>query len=234
MASSLKAWRVVVPRSGRSSASVRRDPMVFRVGGAAALADGSCVASFGGTVVHATAVWKPAPAAEAYARGGVPLTVDFRHRAAADGELPGSRDMREPGRPTDAELLAARAVDRSLRPRFWGDGRLEAMHVTATVESCEFDADPLPIAANAASLAVGLSGCPWRGPVGVARVGLTRNRYAIDPDFGDLTRGAFDLLCAAGPEKGDFRLERFAIVCFRGRPSILGENPEERRSLVQG
>ena len=113
MASS-QSWRVLVRRGGRSA------PVKLSAG-FAPLADGSCVASRGGTVVAASAVWTarcPESSGGAFdGGGGVPLSVEFRHGSAASGLLPGHASLRDGARMGDAEVLAARAVDRSLRPR---------------------------------------------------------------------------------------------------------------------
>ncbi|KAJ8605177.1 hypothetical protein CTAYLR_000380 [Chrysophaeum taylorii] len=152
----------------------------------------------GGTVVFASAVWRPGDSSG----GGeddddfVPLTVDYRHKSAASGVVPWNARRRDPARPSEAEILAARFVDRALRPRL--AGRYEHFNVSTTVHSSDGVHDPVALATNAASAAVLLSGAPCVGPVGCARVGMDEEgRPSAEVGVG---AGDFDLLYATGDE----------------------------------
>ena len=94
------------------------------------------------------------------------------------------------------QVLAARCVDRALRPRFYGDGRLESLAVFATVESSDGLGDPVVLATAAASTALALSNVPWRGPVGASRIGAWKDELLSDPPPWRVEAGCFDLLYA--------------------------------------
>ena len=189
---------MVIPRGGRGSIEIRAEAV-------APYANGSCVATQGGTVVFASAVWRGATTTTT--EGMVPLTVDYRHRAGANGRIPGNPRRREMPRGSEAELLASRAVDRALRPRFSKDVALDHVVVTTTVEADDEIYDPISLATNAASCAIALSGIPWYGPVGCSRVGFHNRRFVVDPTLDVLQTGGLDLLVATADEKNVIALE---------------------------
>lgn len=186
----MSTWRVVIP-SGRLGAA----PVEIRSGGAAPFANGSCIARQGGSVVYANAVWQLSSTATE--ESFVPLTVLYRHKAAASGEVPTNPRKREMARPSEAETLAARNIDRALRPRF--KGGFEIAQVSITVHSSDGIHDPVCLATNAASAAVALSGAPWVGPVGCARVGPEGGGDSFVADATGIS--SFDLLYATGYEE---------------------------------
>ncbi|KAJ1447372.1 ribosomal protein S5 domain 2-type protein [Pelagophyceae sp. CCMP2097] len=189
------SFRVVIPRPGSA--------MRIAAGGAAAFADGSCVASRGGTVVHASAIWRRAPLATASGDDGTPLIIEYRHRASAGGVIPGTGVKRDPVRGGEAEILAARALDRAMRPRFKSETACyETVHVTATVHASDGVYDPVALASNACAAALELARVPWAGPPGTVRVGagaVDGEVWHVDPTLQQLTEGGFDLLYAAAP-----------------------------------
>lgn len=134
----------------------------------ARFADGCSVVSVGDTAVMVTAVAKSKPS------GGnnsfLPLVVDYRQKAAAAGRIPTNFLRRELG-PSEKEILAARLVDRSIRPLFPADFRSDTQLVCNMLA---IDSSNLPDvqAINAASAALALSDIPWNGPIGAVRVGL--------------------------------------------------------------
>ena len=150
------ATKVIIPR--------HRDGIRLQKG--ETLADAKCVASRGGTVVHASVSWRWASTEDAlyYTGGGAPLHVDFRHPSSAAGLPPSTASGRENVRASDQEILAARNIDRALRPRFYGDGFLETVRVDVEVASSDGDGDVVTLGANAASCALALAGVPWKGP----------------------------------------------------------------------
>ena len=182
MALASRAWRVVVPRAGGAPLKL--------AAGFAPLADGSCVASRGGTVVAASAVWEAAEAPGG--GGGVPLSVEFRHGSAASGLVPATFNRRDPPRGGDAEVFAARVVDRALRPQICAG--YDRLHVEVRVESSDGVHDPVVLGANAASAALGLSGARWAGPVGAVRVGRAGRSWAVDPAWDVVELGGVDVL----------------------------------------
>ena len=138
----------------------------LETGRVARQADGAVVASLGETTVLATAV------AERSAKPGIdffPLTVNYQEKAFAAGRIPGGYFKRE-GRPSERETLISRLIDRPIRPLFV-DGYKNDTQVIVTVLSHDLINDTDALAIVAASAALTLSGVPFRGPVGAARVG---------------------------------------------------------------
>ena len=162
------------------------------------LADASCVASRGGTVVHASVSWRWASGEDAlyFSGGGAPLHVDFRHPSSAAGLPPSTASGRENVRASDQEILAARNIDRALRPRFHGDGFLETVRVDVEVASSDGDGDVITLGANAASCALALAGVPWKGPVGASRLSRRGSSFTKDPPLWFCENSGFDLLYA--------------------------------------
>ena len=205
MALASRAWRVVVPRAGGAPLKL--------AAGFAPLADGSCVASRGGTVVAASAVWEAAEAPGG--GGGVPLSVEFRHGSAASGLVPATFNRRDPPRGGDAEVLAARVVDRALRPQICAG--YDRLHVEVRVESSDGVHDPVVLGANAASAALGLSGARWAGPVGAVRVGRAGRSWAVDPAWDVVELGGVDVLWAGDAAGGATCVEVGASELEEGR-----------------
>jgi len=182
------ATKVIIPR--------HRDAIHLRK--AETLADASCVASRGGTVVHASVSWRWASGEDAlyFSGGGAPLHVDFRHPSSAAGLPPTTASGRENVRASDQEILAARNIDRALRPRFHGDGFLETIRVDIEVASSDGDGDVITLGANAASCALALAGVPWKGPVGTTRLSRRGSSFTKDPPLWFCENSGFDLLYA--------------------------------------
>src|SRR5690606_25253031 len=129
-------------------------------------ADGAVLAQYGETTVLATVV-----AAKA-AKPGVdffPLTVNYQEKTFAAGKIPGGFFKRE-GRPTEKETLTSRLIDRPIRPLF-AEGFRNETQVVATVLSHDLENDPDIVAMIGASAALTISGIPFMGPIGAARVG---------------------------------------------------------------
>src|SRR5215210_5192928 len=164
--------------------------LTMQTGKLAKLADGAVVVTYGETQVLATCV-RSAP------REGIdffPLTIDVEERAYAAGKIPGSFFRRE-GRPGETAILTARLIDRPLRPTF-KEGFRDEVQVVVTVLSVDM-ANPYDIPAiNAASLAVGIAGLPFDGPVGAVRLGLIGGEWAVNPTFDELEDATFDIVVA--------------------------------------
>ena len=143
-------------------------------------ANGSVMLTYGETVVLVTAVMgRPNPNLPYF-----PLSVEFEEKFYAAGEILGSRFIRREGRPSDEAILAARIVDRTIRPLF--DHRLRTdIQVVVTVLSIGED-DPDVLGVIGASLALGISDIPWSGPVGAVRIGrrLDDGTLIINPSYG--------------------------------------------------
>src|SRR5207253_7794892 len=108
----------------------------------------------------------------------LPLTVDYQGKFYAAGRIPGGYFKRE-GRPTEKETLVSRLIDRPVRPLF-ADGWRNETQVIVTTLSHDLENDPDILAMVAASAALTLSGVPFMGPIGAARVGFINNEYVLN------------------------------------------------------
>src|SRR5258708_8268554 len=159
-------------------------------------ADGAVLATYGETTVLATVV------AAREAKPGIdffPLTVNYQEKAFAAGKIPGGFFKRE-GRPNENETLTSRLIDRPIRPLFAEGFRCDTQ-VIATVLSHDLENDPDIVAMVASSAALTLSGAPFMGPVGAARVGFINNEYVLNPQLDELPSRQLDLVlpCTADP-----------------------------------
>jgi polyribonucleotide nucleotidyltransferase len=166
-------------------------PLKLETGKIARQADGAVVATYGETVVLATVVAAKVP------REGVdflPLTVDYQEKTYAAGRIPGGYFKRE-GRPTEKETLVSRLIDRPIRPLF-ADGWRNETQVIITVLSHDMENDPDVLAMVATSAALTLSGVPFMGPIGAARVGFINNEYVLNPVLDEMIETGLDLVVA--------------------------------------
>jgi len=154
-------------------------------------AGGAVLVSLDDTVVLVTVV------ASKQAKPGqdfFPLTVDYQEKTYAAGKIPGGFFKRE-GRPSEKETLTSRLIDRPLRPLF-PDGFYNEVQIIATVMSVNPEVDPDIPAMIGASAAVSLSGIPFAGPIGGARVGYIGGQYVLNPSKSQLTESQLDLIVA--------------------------------------
>lgn len=166
-------------------------PLKLETGKIARQADGAVVATYGETVVLATVVAAKSP------REGVdflPLTVDYQEKTYAAGRIPGGYFKRE-GRPTEKETLVSRLIDRPIRPLFV-DGWRNETQVIVTVLSHDMENDPDIVALVASSAALTLSGAPFKGPIGAARVGFVNDEYVLNPTLDEMVDTQLDLVVA--------------------------------------
>jgi len=154
-------------------------------------ASGAVMCSMGDTVVMVTAVVKKEADA---GRDFFPLTVNYQERNYAAGKIPGGFFRRE-GRPSEKETLTSRLIDRPLRPLF-PKGFTNETQVIATVVSLDPDIDAEIPAMIGASAAVCLSGAPFSGPLGAARVGYRDGEYLLNPSLSELATSDLDLVVA--------------------------------------
>ncbi len=165
--------------------------LVLETGKIARQADGAVVATYGESKVLATVVAAKEP------REGVdflPLTVDYQEKFYAAGRIPGGYFKRE-GRPTEKETLVSRLIDRPVRPLF-ADGWRNETQVIVTTLSHDLENDPDVLAMIAASAALTLSGAPFMGPIGAARVGFINNEYVLNPVLDEMPESQLDLVVA--------------------------------------
>ncbi|MFP3014267.1 MAG: polyribonucleotide nucleotidyltransferase [Arsenophonus sp.] len=123
-----------------------------------------------------------------------PLMVNYQERSYAAGRIPGSFFRRE-GRPSENETLISRLIDRPLRPLF-PDGFLNEVQIIATVVSINPQINPDIVAMIGASTALSLSGIPFYGPIGAARVGYINGQYILNPNVEELKNSRLDLVIA--------------------------------------
>jgi polyribonucleotide nucleotidyltransferase len=165
--------------------------LVLETGKVARQADGSVVARYGETVVLATAVGAHSP------RAGIdffPLTVNYQEKYFAAGKIPGGYFKRE-GRPTERETLISRLIDRPIRPLF-AEGYRNETQVIVTVLSHDMENDPDIVALVATSAALTLSGIPFMGPIGAARVGYIDGEYVLNTPVDQMPNSKLDLVVA--------------------------------------
>jgi len=179
--------------------------MRFEVGELAQQADGSVLVRYGDTTVLVTAVMAKEP------REGIdffPLLVDYEERQYAVGRIPGGWFKRE-GRPSEAATLAARMVDRPLRPLF-PEGFRNDVQVVATVLSVDTDNEPDIVALNGASAALCISGIPFDGPVGGVRIGRVDGAFVVNPTVEQSSRSDMSVT-VAGTEDAIMMVEAGAL-----------------------
>src|SRR5689334_10234509 len=165
--------------------------LVLETGRIARQADATVLAQYGETSVLATVVAVKAP------RAGIdffPLTVNYQEKTFAAGKIPGGYFKRE-GRPTEKETLTSRLIDRPIRPLFV-EGFKHETQVVATVLSHDMENDPDIVAMVAASAALTLSGVPFLGPIGAARVGLIAGKLVLNPMIDEMANSELDLVVA--------------------------------------
>ena len=165
--------------------------LTLETGKIARQADGSVLATYGETVVLATVVGAANP------KEGVdffPLTVNYQERYYAAGKIPGGYFKRERGA-TERETLISRLIDRPIRPLF-ADGYRNETLVVAQVLSHDLENDPDIIAMIAVSAALTISGLPFQGPIGAARVGYIDGEYKLNPPIDDMANSKLELVVA--------------------------------------
>jgi len=154
-------------------------------------ADAAVLASMGDTTVLVTVVGKKA---EEPGRDFFPLTVNYQEKTYAAGKIPGGFFKRE-GRPSENETLIARLIDRPIRPLF-PNGFKNEVQVIITVVSVDPEINPDVISMIGTSAALAISGLPFNGPLGVARVGYTDGEYVLNPNVSQLVDSELDLVVA--------------------------------------
>ncbi len=169
--------------------------LVLETGKIARQADGAVLASYGETTVLATVVSaKTAKPGQDF----FPLTVNYQEKAFAAGRIPGGYFKRE-GRPSEKETLVSRLIDRPIRPLFPEGYRFDTQ-VVVTVLSHDLENDPDILSLVAASAALTISGIPFMGPVGAARVGYIKNELKLNPTIDEMKDSALDLVVAGTGE----------------------------------
>ncbi len=171
-------------------------PLSVEVGKMCGLSNGSCLVSYGETVVlcNATMALKPRDGIDFF-----PLSVDFEEKLYAVGHIPGSF-MRREGRPSEKAVLTSRVVDRPIRPLFPKDMRNDVA-VVMTVMSVDQDCSPEVVGMIGASIALTISDIPWKGPIGGLFMGLCDNKIVVNPTEAQREVSDLQLTVAATREK---------------------------------
>jgi polyribonucleotide nucleotidyltransferase len=165
--------------------------LILETGKIARQADGAVVATYGESKLLATVVSAKEP------KEGIdflPLTCNYVEKFYAAGRIPGGYFKRE-GRPTERETLISRLIDRPIRPLF-ADGWRCDTQVIVHVLSHDLENDPDILAMVASSAALTLSGAPFMGPIGAARVGFVNNEYVLNPQLDEMPESQLDLVVA--------------------------------------
>ena len=175
--------------------------LILETGKVARQADGAVLVTYGETTVLCTVVAQkePNPNVDFF-----PLTVHYQEKVFAVGRIPGGFFKRE-GRPSEKEVLTSRLIDRPIRPLFL-EGFRNEVQVICTVLSHDLENDPDVVALVGASAALAISGVPFLGPVGAARVGYSNGQYILNPTPAELADSQLDLILA-GTESGVLMVE---------------------------
>jgi polyribonucleotide nucleotidyltransferase len=175
--------------------------VTIETGELARQADGAVLVTMSDTVVLVTAVGlkKATPGRDFF-----PLTVNYQEKTYAAGRIPGGFFKRE-GRPTEKETLTSRLIDRPIRPLF-PEGFINDVQVVASVVSVNAEVDPDIASLLGASAALAISGLPFLGPIGGARVGYIDGKYVLNPTTTQLTESKLDLV-VAGTQEGVLMVE---------------------------
>jgi len=175
--------------------------LVLETGKIARQAHGAVMCTYGETTVLATVVAErqPKPGLDFF-----PLTVHYQEKTFAAGKIPGGFFKRE-GRPSEKETLTSRLIDRPIRPLFHPDFRNETLIVCTTL-SHDLENDPDIVALIGTSAALTISGVPFLGPIGGARVGYIGGEYKLNPQLDEMPNSALDLI-VAGTKDGVLMVE---------------------------
>ncbi|MGR9105585.1 MAG: polyribonucleotide nucleotidyltransferase [Gammaproteobacteria bacterium] len=175
--------------------------VVLETGEIARQADGAVMINMADTVLLVSVVWQ---SGGEEVRDFFPLTVNYQEKSYAAGKIPGGFFKRE-GRPSEKETLTSRLIDRPIRPLF-PDGFTHEVQIIATVLSLNPEVDPDVPAILGTSAALAISGLPFKGPVGAARVGYKDGRYLLNPDEKTIEGSELDLV-VAGTENAVLMVE---------------------------
>jgi len=185
----------------KKSFAYGRHQVTLETGEIARQAGGAIIVNMDDTVVLVTVVGaKDAKPGQDF----FPLTVDYQERTYAAGKIPGGFFKRE-GRPSEKEILTSRLIDRPLRPLF-PDGFYNEVQIVATVISSNPEIDSDIPAVIGASAALAVSGIPFNGPIGAARVGYVDGQYVLNPTATELKTSQLDLV-VAGTQKAVLMVE---------------------------
>ncbi|EKF75354.1 polynucleotide phosphorylase/polyadenylase [Alcanivorax hongdengensis A-11-3] len=206
-----------------------RDTVTLETGQIARQATAAVMVRIGDTEVLVTVVGKKEADPS---KNFFPLTVNYQEKTYAAGRIPGGFLKRE-GRPSEKETLTCRLIDRPIRPLF-PNGFMNEVQVVATVMSTDKNRDPDIAAMIGTSAALAISGIPFNGPIGAARVGFKDGMYILNPSYTELAESALDLV-VAGTEPAVLMVESEAKELSEDQ--MLGAvlfGHQEMQPLIQG
>lgn len=211
------------------SAKFAGKPLFVEIGRLAGQANGSCRVQYGETTVLVTATMSDKPKDDV---SFFPLTVDYEEKYYAAGRIKGSRWIKRETRPSEEAILAARLIDRSIRPRF--DQRIRnEIQIVATMLSFDGVNDPDIAALFGASLALMISDVPFDGPVAGVRVGKVNGKLIFNPTYEERQASDFDIV-VAGTENRINMIEASAkIVPEENIVQAASEGFKELRQLIE-
>jgi len=186
------------------------ETLTLETGKIARQADGAVVATYGETSVLATVVFEKKPKV---GFDFFPLSVHYQEKYYAAGKIPGGFFKRE-ARPTEKETLTSRLIDRPIRPLFVPGFKHETQ-VILTVLSHDLENDPDIVGMVAASAALTLSGVPFMGPIGGARVGLINGAFVLNPKIHDIADSKLNLIVAGTKD---------AVMMVESEADVLSED----------
>lgn len=174
--------------------------LIVEIRDLASKANGNVFVRYGDTVVLTTAVMSNRE------REGIdffPLSVEYEEKFYAAGKILGSRFMRREGKPSDEAILSARAIDRTIRPRF-PEGFRKEVQVVVTCLSWDGQNDPDIIGFLASSLALSISDIPWSGPIASLRIGRVNDKFILNPIYEEREKSDLDLVFVGIEENNKF------------------------------
>jgi polyribonucleotide nucleotidyltransferase len=177
---------------GTSKIKFGKEDLIFQTGKVAKQANGAVMVQYGGSVVLVTVCLSRS------CREGIdffPLTVEYQEKAYSAGRIPGGFFKRE-GRPSESEILAARLIDRPIRPLF-PEGMRNDVQIVAIVVSSDGQNDPDVMAVNGASAALMLSDIPFNGPIGCCRVARCNKEFILNPTYKEIEESDLEIIVAA-------------------------------------
>ncbi|MCG8568183.1 MAG: polyribonucleotide nucleotidyltransferase, partial [Desulfobacterales bacterium] len=192
------------------SADVGGRELTISTGKIAKQASGSVVVQYGETVVMVTAVAAKDPKMDATF---LPLSVEYQERIYAAGRIPGNYFRREIGRPSEAETLVCRLIDRPIRPLF-PDGYNFETQIIATVLSTDKMCDPGMLAMVGASTALQISDIPFDGPIAGVKVGRINGEFVVNPSLEQMEESDIELVVAGS---------KTVVVMVEGGADVVSE-----------
>jgi len=188
-------------------------------------ASGSCLVSYGETVVLATAMMsqKNVDGFDFF-----PLTIDYEEKFYAAGKILGSRFLKRESRPSDEAILTSRMIDRAVRPLFPKDFKKE-IQIIATCLSFDGENDPDILSMIAASFALSVSNIPWNGPLGAIKIGKINGNFVFNPTYKEKEESNFELTLSAIEHNGEILINMIEM----GGKEVLEEEVLEATKFAE-